>query len=275
MAIDKKLIHFKTKENFNSANGVNGSVDTPTAGSEADGNAEYGQIKGTSIVFIKDSGEIWTHGNLYRSVNWNVLDPGLYVWVDLGLPSGILWADKNVGATKPEEYGLYFAWGETTGYSETGKQFNWKDYELCNDSKNSITKYCTNSSYGTVDNKTVLDTFSDAAYMSCCISRTPEQSDFEELMENTTSTWETLNGVNGRRFTSKINNNSIFIPTGGRVANGVLQNEGASGYVYTSSLDIEYPYGSYVFGFNSGNAGMLFSNNRCQGFPIRPIKYNN
>lgn len=73
MAIDKKLIHFKTKENFNSANGVNGSVDAPTAGSEANGNAEYGQIKGTSIVFIKDSGEIWTHGNLYRSVNWSVL----------------------------------------------------------------------------------------------------------------------------------------------------------------------------------------------------------
>lgn len=73
MAIDKKLIHFKTKENFNSANGVNGSVDIPTAGSEANGNAEYGQIKGTSIVFIKDSGEIWTHGNLYRSVNWSVL----------------------------------------------------------------------------------------------------------------------------------------------------------------------------------------------------------
>lgn len=71
MAIDKKLIHFKTKENFNSANGVNGSVDAPTAGSEANGNAEYGQIKGTSIVFIKDSGEIWTHGNLYRSVNWS------------------------------------------------------------------------------------------------------------------------------------------------------------------------------------------------------------
>lgn len=70
MAIDKKLIHFKTKENFNSANGVNGSVDVPTSGSEGEGNAEYGQIKGTSIVFVKDSKEIWTHGNLYKSVGW-------------------------------------------------------------------------------------------------------------------------------------------------------------------------------------------------------------
>lgn len=58
MAIDKKLIHFKTKENFMSANGVNNSIDTPTSGSEETGNAEYGQIKGTSIVFVKDSKEI-------------------------------------------------------------------------------------------------------------------------------------------------------------------------------------------------------------------------
>ena len=70
MAIDKKLIHFKTKENFMSANGVNDSIDTPNEGtSEENGNAEYGQIKGTSIVFVKDSKEIWTHGNLYKSVN--------------------------------------------------------------------------------------------------------------------------------------------------------------------------------------------------------------
>lgn len=74
MAIDKKLIHFKTKENFMSANGVNDSIDTPNEGtSEENGNAEYGQIKGTSIVFVKDSKEIWTHGNLYKSVNWSVL----------------------------------------------------------------------------------------------------------------------------------------------------------------------------------------------------------
>lgn len=58
MAIDKKLIHFKNKENFMSANGVNGNDTTPSSGSEAEGNAEYGQIKGTSIVFIKDSNEI-------------------------------------------------------------------------------------------------------------------------------------------------------------------------------------------------------------------------
>ena len=69
MAINKKLIHFNSKENFMSAeNGVNNSPETPTGE-----NGAYGQIKGTSIVFIKDSKEIWTHGNLYKSVNWSVL----------------------------------------------------------------------------------------------------------------------------------------------------------------------------------------------------------
>lgn len=74
MAIDKKLIHFKTKENFMSANGVNNNVNEPTSGKEDQGTAEYGQIRGTSIVFVKDSKEIWTHGNLYKSVNWSVLE---------------------------------------------------------------------------------------------------------------------------------------------------------------------------------------------------------
>lgn len=69
MAINKKLIHFNAKSNFMSAeNGVNNSPETPTG---EDGT--YGQIKETSIVFIKDSKEIWTHGNLYKSVNWDVL----------------------------------------------------------------------------------------------------------------------------------------------------------------------------------------------------------
>jgi hypothetical protein len=73
MAIDKKLIHFNSKENFMSANGVNGEVNTPTSGDESLGTAEYGQIKGSSIVFVKDSKEIWTHGNLYKSVNWSYI----------------------------------------------------------------------------------------------------------------------------------------------------------------------------------------------------------
>ena len=99
--VDSTLVHFKTKENFK---------------------REKGNIQDTSIAFIKDSKQISTHDTVYNFVNWNVLDdnivevPSKYEFVDLGLPSGTLWADRNVGAEKPEDFGLYFAWGETEGY---------------------------------------------------------------------------------------------------------------------------------------------------------------
>lgn len=75
MAIDKKLIHFTSKEKFISQGvGSEENISTPTDGSEENRNAVYGQLKGTSIAFIKDSKEIWTHGNLYKSVNWSTID---------------------------------------------------------------------------------------------------------------------------------------------------------------------------------------------------------
>ncbi|MCQ2315083.1 MAG: hypothetical protein MJZ85_00135 [Bacteroidales bacterium] len=74
-------------------------------------------------------------------------------YVDLGLPSGTLWATCNVGADKPEDYGGYFAWGETKKKTE----YSWNPYKWCNGSYNTLTKYCTHSDCGTVDNKTVLD----------------------------------------------------------------------------------------------------------------------
>ncbi|MBO5975012.1 MAG: hypothetical protein J6P95_04780, partial [Paludibacteraceae bacterium] len=76
-----------------------------------------------------------------------------YEWVDLGLPSGLRWATCNVGATKPEEYGNYYAWGETSPKTT----YSWSTYKWCNGSGDTMTKYCTDSDYGTVDNKTVLD----------------------------------------------------------------------------------------------------------------------
>ena len=80
-------------------------------------------------------------------------------WVDLGLPSGTLWATCNVGANSPEEYGDYFAWGETT----TKSSYSWSTYKYCKGSSSTMTKYCTSSYYGTVDNKTELEPSDDAA----------------------------------------------------------------------------------------------------------------
>ena len=95
-----------------------------------------------------------------------------YNLIDLGLPSGTLWMDRNIGAKKPEDYGLYFAWGETQGYTadEVGKtkQFIWADYKYANGDEEKLTKYCNNSSFGNegyTDNLTELESSDDAAYL--------------------------------------------------------------------------------------------------------------
>lgn len=257
MAIENKLIHFKKKENF-------------------DNEVANGNILDHSIVFIQDSKEISTHGTVYKTVNWSVLEL-LYEWVDLGLPSGTLWAAWNVGATKPEEFGLYFAWGETEGYEgiTDDKQFSWSDYKL-GGSSSTLTKYNNNSSNGVVDNLTTLELIDDAAYQSDKTCRMPTKADFEELTANTTSTWETLNGVNGRRFTSKTNDNSIFIPAAGCCIDGSVYLVSSRGGLWSSSLyekDSEYGwYLAFISGAVSVNSN---GGERYCGYTVRAVKSNN
>ena len=129
--------------------------------------------------------------------------------IDLGLPSGTLWASCNVGATKPEEYGDYFAWGEITpkeNYSES-------TYKWCNGDLDKLTKYNANNSYGTVDNKTELELTDDAAYMNWGGRwRMPSLDQIKELLDNCDWEWTKLNGVRGQKATSKKNGNTIFFP---------------------------------------------------------------
>ena len=157
-------------------------------------------------------------------------------WVDLGLPSGTKWATCNVGATKPEEYGNYYAWGET----ETKTTYNWSTYKWCNDSYDTQTKYCTDSSYGTVDNKTVLELADDAARANWGGAwRMPTDAEWTELRENCTWTWTTKNGVNGYEVKSKTNGNFIFLPAAGYRYNDGLRNAGDYGNYWSSSLDTD------------------------------------
>lgn len=199
----------------------------------------------------------------------------LYEWVDLELPSGLKWASCNVGATKPEDFGLYFAWGETQGYSgiTDEKQFSWTDYKLCGGSSSTLTKYNNNSSYGTVDTLTTLEQVDDAAYVSDKTCRMPTSANFEELTANTTSTWETLNGVNGRRFISNTNGNSIFVPATGYCSGGSVDNVGSVGFLWSSSLgglSSRYAWGLY---FNSDNVNMN-RYYRYFGLMVRAVKSN-
>ena len=201
-------------------------------------------------------------------------------FVDLGLPSGLKWASCNVGAEKPEDFGLYFAWGETQGYSgiTSDKGFYWGDYKYSSGQTSStstsfkgLTKYNTNSASGTVDNLTVLEQVDDAAYTSDKTCRMPTRADFEELIANTTSVWETLNGVNGRRFTSKTNGNSIFVPAAGFCLSGSVRNVGSYGYLWSSSLYESNPRSGWYLGFNSDNVGVNDSGGRCNGFTVRAV----
>ena len=122
-------------------------------------------------------------------------------YVDLGLPSGTLWATCNVGASAPEEYGDYFAWGEITPKNI----YDWSTYKWCNGSENSITKYCTNSEYGYNgfrDGKKQLDLEDDAAYVYWGSHwRIPTEDQLDELIDECTWTWTTQNGINGRMVT--------------------------------------------------------------------------
>ena len=198
--------------------------------------------------------------------------------IDLGLPSGTKWANMNVGASKPEDYGLYFAWGETVGYSSDandGRSFDWASYKWCNGTYDTQTKYCTDSSYGTVDNKTTLDLEDDAAYVNWGSNwRMPTIAEIQELFDNTTSEWTTVNGVNGRKFTSKSNGNAVFLPAAGyRNGSGLYYQSTYGGY-WSASLNESNPYYALRLYFYSEDQYASNGSRRNSGFTVRPVLRN-
>ena len=188
-------------------------------------------------------------------------------YVDLGLPSGIKWATCNIGATKPEGYGGYYAWGET----EEKDCYDWSTYKWCNGSKGSITKYCTDSSYGTVDNKTVLEPQDDVAHVRWGGRwRMPTIEEQKELLDNCTCTWTTQNGVKGYKVTSKTNGNSIFLPAAGCHNGAGVNLEGVLGSYWSASLDGDSSGFAYCLDLSSDNCGMD-SCGRSYGRSVRPV----
>lgn len=166
-----------------------------------------------------------------------------HAYVDLELPSGTLWATCNVGAEQPEDYGLYFAWGETTGYtSDTsdGRSFDWSTYKWCRGSETSMTKYCTDSRYGTVDNKRVLELEDDAAHVHWGGAwRLPTDNEIHELLDNTTHQWTTQNGVYGCKLTSHFNASSIFLPAAGYRRDSSCFSEATVCHYWSSTLLVD------------------------------------
>lgn len=183
--------------------------------------------------------------------------------VDLGL--SVKWANVNVGATKPEEYGGYFAWGETSPKTD----YSWGTYKYCNGSYSTINKYCTDSQYGTIDDKTILELTDDAAHVNWGGRwRMPTEAEQDELVNECTWTWTTQNGVNGCKVTGK-NGNSIFLPAVGYRKGIELEHVGSYVDYWSSSLRLGKPssahfmrYLSYEF---SGTC------NRYLGHTVRPV----
>ena len=169
-----------------------------------------------------------------------------YAYVNLGLPSGLLWATCNVGADTPEGYGDYFAWGET----RPKDGYDWDNYVYCDDVYSQLIKYCNNSNYGYngfTDNLTTLLPDDDAATVTWGNGwLLPTKEEWEELHENTTHTWYTLNGVNGYLFTAA-NGNSLFLPAAGSQLGDNFIGEGNGGFYWSSSLYLDNPYSAWCF----------------------------
>jgi hypothetical protein len=183
-----------------------------------------------------------------------------YEWVDLGLPSGLKWATCNVGANKPEDYGDYFAWGEV----EPKDYYDWSTYKWCNGSYNTQTKYCTDSYYGTVDDKTTLELSDDAAnYNWGGAWRMPTMLEWSELIDNCSWTWADYGHV-----VTGPNGNSIFLPAAGYRNDSSLYLVGSDGYYWLSSSygDDEACYiGSFLYGMYGDPV------ERFYGFSVRPV----
>ena len=163
--------------------------------------------------------------------------------IDLGLPSGTKWANINIGAEKPEDFGLFFAWGETDGYGSNtldNKQFNFDKYKH-GPAANNLKKYNFN------DGKKQLDGKDDAARENWGSKwRMPTYKDFYELLENTTSEWTTINGINGYKFVSKRNGNFIFLPAAGYRRSSNLNNQNEYGYYWSSTLEETMPINARI-----------------------------
>ena len=188
-------------------------------------------------------------------------------YVDLGLPSGLRWATTNVGATNPEDYGDYYAWGEIATNKST---YDWENYTLANGSSTTFTKYNNSSSNGTVDNKTTLEAADDAATQIWGGAwRMPTLEELDELERKCTWTWTTLNGVNGHEVKAT-NGNSIFLPAAGYCANDELLDAGSYGYYWSSSLNADDPYYAKNVRFDS-DSYRTGNYRRDYGRSVRPV----
>lgn len=187
--------------------------------------------------------------------------------VDLGL--SVLWHQQNVGASSPEDYGSYFAWGET----EAKARYSLDNYKwIYVDGNYKYSKYNSWPQYGVVDNKKELELIDDAARAILGNDwRTPTYDEIKELVENCTWQWTTQNGVKGGLFTSSVTGNSIFLPAAGQIADTINDYKGTSAKYMSSTLGNDYPDSVRVLWFSDFRIEPNPTSVRHIGISIRPV----
>ena len=196
-----------------------------------------------------------------EEVSFTTLGYNGHEYVDLGLPSGLKWATCNIGATTPEDYGNYYAWGETTT-KDTYTAENSLTYGL-SDSELQV--------QGIIDGNQHLTPSYDAATANWGGAwRMPTKTEMQELVDNCTWTWTTQNGVKGYKVASKTNSNSIFLPAAGFRYDGSLYDAGSYGRYWSSTpneSDSNFAYGLY-FGSSYHYVSYYY---RSDGQSVRPV----
>ena len=194
-----------------------------------------------------------------------------YEYVDLGLPSRLKWAKCNVGASSETDYGGYFMWGSTR--PNKAYECTWT-YAPFNNGVNSY-----NSSYfesvkdSVCPNGVLAKEYDTATQIMGGDWRMPTKDELKELIDNTVNEWDTINGVDGWKFTHKTDTSKyIFIPATGYYLGGSVTNVGLNGGVWSSSLDTSSPDGAWYLGFNSGRCYMGNDYGRCYGQCVRGVR---
>ena len=183
--------------------------------------------------------------------------------IDLGLPSGTKWSCCNVGASRPGDSGDYYSWGETA----VKRNYDWSTYKYCNGTWNSCYDLGLN----------ICGTQYDVAHVKWGGAWVmPDNNQFEELCDNCTYKWTTLDGVKGGEFTSKINGRKIFMPAAGMRICFDLFNSGSFGYYWTgiNSTDLgfsKFGSGSFVIKRNVNYDDPVFNDERRDGLTVRPV----
>jgi hypothetical protein len=233
---------------------VNGSTAKPI---KLYGNAlPIGKVKNNTILVMA-----------YDGTQFNVISiesqvaPAPTGFVDLALPSGLLWAEKNVGANRPEDDGLYFSWGNVDGHTAT----DGYDFGSSNDGP-----YASTPGAALTGNIPVNPSYDMALHNEGSPCRLPTSDEFVELYNNCSSEWVTVNGVNGRRFTSRINGNCLFFPASGYRSGTSLYYRGSLGYYWSSSL-ASAANARYMRVYSTGVLPAS-ANYRFLGFSVRAVQ---